>query len=221
MLGYSREELLRFTWAELTHPDDLAADVAQFERLVAGEIDDYALDKRFVHSSGRVVYTHSAVRAVRAGDGAFAYIAAVLEDITERKKAEDALAESEERFEEFAGHFPGYLFMHDEDGRYVYVNRREQSDGGMPRGDWYGRAPAQIWAGDMGMQEGVRVQRAMEGEAVDEVVHWTPWGLNEYLHSHLLPYPARRQADAGRRHLAGRHRAGRGRRKRSAARPSS
>src|SRR3954453_11916297 len=48
ILGYTRQDLLRKTWAEITHPDDLAADVAQFDRVMAGEIDGYAMDKRWI-----------------------------------------------------------------------------------------------------------------------------------------------------------------------------
>ena len=189
MLGYAREELERSTWADLTYADDLAADVAQFERLVSGEIDHYALDKRFVHKSGSLVYTHLAVRGVRKDDGGFAYIAAVLEDITERKLAEDALRESEERFEGFAAHFPGYLFMQDEERRYVYVNRREDTDGDVPREEWFGRTPSQVWEGEDALAEEVRVQRALDGELVDEVVPWMPPEVYQHMHSIYFPIP--------------------------------
>ncbi len=46
ILGYQRHELLRMTWAEITHPEDLAADVTQFDRVMAGEIHGYSMDKR-------------------------------------------------------------------------------------------------------------------------------------------------------------------------------
>ena len=52
MLGYERSELLKKTWAEMTHQDDLAADVAQFDRVMAGEIDGYTFDKRWIRRFG-------------------------------------------------------------------------------------------------------------------------------------------------------------------------
>ena len=92
MLGRSPEELRRLTWAELTHPDDLAADVTQFERLVAGDIDGYVLDKRFVRGDGGIVHTHLVVHAVReSGRPGFAYVAAMLEDVSDRVRAEREL----------------------------------------------------------------------------------------------------------------------------------
>jgi PAS domain S-box-containing protein len=53
--GYPREELVKMNWAELTYPDDLEADVAQFEKLTEGSIDGYTLEKRFIHKSGKII----------------------------------------------------------------------------------------------------------------------------------------------------------------------
>lgn len=88
MLGYSREELAQLTWADLTYPEDLAPDEAQFERLLRGEIESYALEKRFVRKDGRLVFTNLSVGCVRQHDGALDYVLMLLEDITQRKQAE-------------------------------------------------------------------------------------------------------------------------------------
>jgi PAS domain S-box-containing protein len=87
MLGYSREELLRKTWAELTYPDDLAADIEQFDRLLAGAINEYTLEKRFVRRDGTIIFTDLSVGCVRNARGRVDYVLALLEDITERKEA--------------------------------------------------------------------------------------------------------------------------------------
>ncbi len=92
MLAYSREELMHLTWAKLTHPDDLAANETLFDRILRGEIEEYAMDKRFVRKDGVFVYAHLATRAVRKVDGSLDYMVALVEDITERKKAEDMLS---------------------------------------------------------------------------------------------------------------------------------
>jgi diguanylate cyclase (GGDEF)-like protein/PAS domain S-box-containing protein len=91
ILGYEREELLRIDWATLTHPDDVAADVAQFERVLAGEIEGYFLEKRFIRKDGRAVATNIAVRVVRRADGSPDYFVALMEDISERKAAQEKL----------------------------------------------------------------------------------------------------------------------------------
>jgi PAS domain S-box-containing protein len=98
MLGYPRAELLELSWAELTHPDDLAADLAQFERVLAGEIDGYLLDKRFVRKDRAILDVTISVQCVRRPDRSVDYFIALVEDVTERKRMEIALRESEERY---------------------------------------------------------------------------------------------------------------------------
>ena len=119
MLGYSREELARMTWPELTYPDDLAADVAQFNRLLAGEIDEYVLEKRFVRKEGTVVYTILSVGCVRRPDGSVDYVLAVLEDITERKRAEEALRKSEKEYRSVIENIQDVFYRSDREGRLV------------------------------------------------------------------------------------------------------
>lgn len=86
MLGYSYEELTQLTWAELTHPNDLAADIEQFTKLLEGEIEDYTLEKRFIRKDGNIVHTNLAVSCVRNDDRSVNYVLALLEDITMRKQ---------------------------------------------------------------------------------------------------------------------------------------
>jgi PAS domain S-box-containing protein len=91
ILGYERDELLRTTWAEITHPDDTAADLVQFERVIVGEIDGYSLDKRWIRKGGAIVYSIMAARAVRRSDGTIDYIVKLVQNITARKLAEESL----------------------------------------------------------------------------------------------------------------------------------
>ncbi|MDK9726253.1 MAG: PAS domain S-box protein [Sterolibacteriaceae bacterium MAG5] len=88
LLGYSLEELRATTWNQLTHPDDLAADLAHFERMLAGEIDGYSLEKRFIRKDGGVVDTILSVRLIHRGEGANWEVLAQLQDITARRAAE-------------------------------------------------------------------------------------------------------------------------------------
>ena len=92
MLGYTRDELNGMTWAELTLPEDLDADIGQFERVLRGEIESYSLDKRFVRKDGSVLPTALTVRCVRADNGAVDYFVALLQDISERERAEQEKA---------------------------------------------------------------------------------------------------------------------------------
>lgn len=89
LLGYRRSQLLRLSWAELTYPDDLATDLAQFDRVMNRRIDGYSLDKRFLRQDGTLLYASVSTRCVRRPNGVVDYFVAVIQDITERKQAEE------------------------------------------------------------------------------------------------------------------------------------
>ena len=94
-LGYSREQLLGMTWTELTHPEDVAADLANFNRVLAGELDGYRLEKRFIRADGRVMISELVVRCVRKPEGEVEYFVALVHDITERKLLESKLQQAQ------------------------------------------------------------------------------------------------------------------------------
>lgn len=91
MLGYRRPQLLRMSWAELTHPDDLATEVARFERVMSRRIESYSLDKRFIRQDGTILYASISSRCVRRPNGVVDYFVIVVQDITERKQAEEQI----------------------------------------------------------------------------------------------------------------------------------
>ena len=99
ILGYERAELLTGTWAELTHPDDVPSDVAMFERAMAGEIDAYSMEKRWIRKDGRTIQSAISVKCVRDKNGAVDYFVALLQDITAKREAEDVLARSHSELE--------------------------------------------------------------------------------------------------------------------------
>ncbi|HET7691247.1 MAG TPA: PAS domain S-box protein, partial [Nocardioidaceae bacterium] len=91
LTGYAEAELRGMTFRDITHPDDLEADLAQLDELVAGRIDSYQLEKRYFHASGAVVWVLLAVSLVRSEDRTPLYFVAQIQDITERKRQQEAL----------------------------------------------------------------------------------------------------------------------------------
>ncbi len=89
IVGYRRAELVQMTFQDITHPDDLDADLALFAQLKAGDIDSYSLDKRYYRKDGEVVWVEITVSMQEASGQSGPYIIAVVEDITQRKLAED------------------------------------------------------------------------------------------------------------------------------------
>jgi PAS domain S-box-containing protein len=100
MVGYTRGELQQMTWAQLTLPEDLAADVAEFDRVMAGEVDGYSMDKRFLRRDGQVVHTIISVKCLRCPDGSVDYFLSLVQDITARKQAESELLLAQEKLEQ-------------------------------------------------------------------------------------------------------------------------
>ncbi|MDQ3999536.1 MAG: PAS domain S-box protein, partial [Actinomycetota bacterium] len=95
IVGYTREELLELTFQAITHPDDLDADLEQSRRLLAGEIGTYSMEKRYFKKDGSIVSIDLTVSLVRDNSGEPKYFIAVIEDISERKEAEEKLRRSE------------------------------------------------------------------------------------------------------------------------------
>ena len=95
--GYAREELLATTFQRITHPDDLAADLSHLDRVLRGDADAYAMEKRYLRKDGSSVWVNLTVSCARAADGTVEYFIAVVEDISERKRTADALQASDER----------------------------------------------------------------------------------------------------------------------------
>ena len=111
MLGYTRAELLALTFRDVTHPDDLAANLECVSRCLAGEMSSYVMEKRYIHKDGSQLWGTLTVSLVRDQAGAPQYFIAVVEDISQRKRAELRLRQSEERFRRLfdGAPLPGYL----------------------------------------------------------------------------------------------------------------
>jgi diguanylate cyclase (GGDEF)-like protein/PAS domain S-box-containing protein len=89
--GYSSDELLRKTFHEITHPDDLSLDAEHMRRLLVGEIRDYQIEKRYQHAQGHVISAMLSVSLVRDLQGKPLHFVAQIQDITERKLMEERL----------------------------------------------------------------------------------------------------------------------------------
>lgn len=84
--GYTKAELLRLRIQDLTHPDDLAAETTENDKVLAGASDCYSLDKRAIRKDGSLIWVSRTVSAVRDASGQVKYLISVIEDITQRKQ---------------------------------------------------------------------------------------------------------------------------------------
>jgi PAS domain S-box-containing protein len=97
IVGYSEAEMLATSFQAITHPDDLQNDVADFNRMLNSEIRAYQIEKRYFHKDRHIVWILKSVSAVRDLNGKLLHFIAQIQDITERKRIEDALRTSEAR----------------------------------------------------------------------------------------------------------------------------
>ncbi len=101
LLGYSRQELEQLNLQDVTHPDDVAAVVRLAESLLRGEIPSYQLEERYLKRDGTEIWVNVTGSLVRDEAGRPLFFVAVIEDISERKAAEDALRVADRQKDEF------------------------------------------------------------------------------------------------------------------------
>lgn len=123
IVAYNRDELLNMTFQDITFPADLDADLAFVMQMLSGEIDHYTMEKRYLRKGGGIVWVNLTVSMVRRVDGSPDYFIAVIEEISRRKNAEEALALSEQKFSmAFSANPAAIALTRVEDGLFVEVN---------------------------------------------------------------------------------------------------
>ncbi|QYF92782.1 EAL domain-containing protein [Massilia sp. PAMC28688] len=189
MLGRSRDALLACGIAEVTHPDDLPNTLFNVGQLLATGVPR-SLDKRYVRPDGTVVSANSSITRLQRGPQGGHVILAVTVDLTERRRAQDALAASEARFRALAEASSALIWQLDEHGHAIYFNPRHETLLGTPPSDLLGtgwawvihpqdRAPT-LHAIRMAIETHQFVQRRMRVRFADGQWHWmeaqtAPW----------------------------------------------
>ena len=113
MLGYAENELCGMNCSQFANPEDSQDDWALFQQLQAGVIDQYSLEKRYVRKDGDRIWGRLNVSLLKNIDGGSPLVFAFLENITERRRTEDALRDSEQRFRLAA--YAGKMFSYEWD----------------------------------------------------------------------------------------------------------
>lgn len=122
IVGMSEAEVLATTFSALTHPDDRARAEAARRRLLAGEVDHFTIERRYVRPDGTIAWVRNSVASLHDNQDDEPRVVTICEDITARKEAESRLAESEARFEQIFEAAVTGIVVTDVDGNYIRAN---------------------------------------------------------------------------------------------------
>ncbi len=122
ILGYAHDELIKRTFQSVTHSDDQETDQKALHQLLDGTIDNTAFEKRYIRKDGSIVWVNLTVSAVREKNRRLKYFIAVIEDITKRKQAEEAIRKSEEMLRLVLDNIPQAVFWKDTNSVYLGCN---------------------------------------------------------------------------------------------------
>ena len=121
ILGYTVAELADKTFQYITHPEDLQADLALLEQVLAGEIDNFNMEKRYFRKDGQIVWANLTVGCVRRPDRSVDYLISAVEDITTRKRAEDQLRRSHDTYLSLIEKNPFGIYLVDSEFRLAQL----------------------------------------------------------------------------------------------------
>ena len=118
ILGYSHDELLQLSFQDITHPDDLPADLEKLQEVLAGNIETYKMEKRYLRKSGEYIWINLTVALVRDQDDSPKYFISVIEDINLRIQNEALLHKLSTVVEQS----PNPIIITNLDAQIEYVN---------------------------------------------------------------------------------------------------
>ena len=134
MLGYEMDELSHKSFKNIMHPDYWKMHVENTNKLLQSEVDTFSDEKRFYHKSGSIIWVNCTVSIVREVDGRPKYFVSVIEDITERKNAENALEAERKRLFTLLDELPASVYLQAPDHTIYFANRYFREKFGNPEG---------------------------------------------------------------------------------------
>ena len=190
ILGYTPEEIVTKTYQEVTHREDLEAELEYARRLVAGEIESCSYEKRYVRKDGTPIWVNLTASVVRDEEtGEPSYFVAIIEDISARKVAEEALRESEEFNRRIVESSSDCIKILDAEGRLLYISPRGQELLGIEDfGPYVNSSWIELWPGEGRLSARAAIEQAKaSGFAVFQAYGPTPQGQAKWWETVITP----------------------------------
>ena len=169
LLGYSEAELKRMTHWQVLHPDDHAMRAEQDATAQPGK-DHIQLEQRYIRRNGEVVWVVVSIAFVRSERGELLYEIDQFHDITQRKAAERALRDSEERFRSLTESTSDWVWETDRSGAYTYVSPRVRDILGYEPHEIVGKTPSDLMPADEAPRAGLEVMAHLDsGEPIKQL----------------------------------------------------
>ena len=168
MLGYDREELLACTYQQVTHPDDLDADRQNVADLLAGRINAYQMEKRYLDKRGRTLWVLLSVSLVRDGEGRPVHFVSQIQDFSDRVAAERAVREREHYLSTLLDNVVDAIVTIDEQGRIETFNHAAEAIFGYRQPEVAGQSITQLvphLANDL-LRQGCAINQLCEMEGL-------------------------------------------------------
>lgn len=162
MLGYSATEIVGRAFAEITHPEDVEPDIRQAQRLFDGEIPYYQMEKRYVRKDGCIVWARLTASILHEDGERVTLGLGILEDISEQKRAEDALRNSEAKHRALLSVIPDTIFQISRDGVFLDFVPARGFQPQVPPGEFLGRSMRELMAPALVDQSLHHIARALD-----------------------------------------------------------
>lgn len=145
ILGYTEDELLSMTFKDLDYPRDAAQEMEYIRKMLIGEISTYQIEKRYIHKTGKVIWTLLSSSVVKDENGGIRYFIGQILDITQRKEIEDQLKKSENRFSKAFSSAPNPIAISRmRDGYFYDVNESFMRFSGYSRDEVVGATSIEL-----------------------------------------------------------------------------
>ena len=138
IVGYTSQELRSLTFQDITYPEDLDLDLKYFNQILANEIQNYSIEKRYICQNSSVIWINLTVSLVRSPSGEPEYFISVVEDISDvydelrlRRETEEALKLSQQRLQLIMNSIPQGIFWKDKNSVYLGCNYNFAIDVGL------------------------------------------------------------------------------------------
>ena len=144
MLGYSIEELCQMSFVDITHPEDRERDLAGYDLVRKGSTDNWQIEKRYIRKDGSIIWANVSGNIIRYQDGRPNRTIAVIQDITARKLAEEALKESEEKYRTIVETANEGIWITDAERKTIFINQKVADMLAYTKEEIIGRTPSEF-----------------------------------------------------------------------------